>query len=251
MVMGEAKRRKQKLGSLYGQPLGLTSEARKHLIQHHKAQLLSTHFLACGYTDYLNHPTNPQFRPSTHPHSPHHDLREIFDHLIQHWRNTFNQHYPLSALKTAVSSILQDQPIFFTDFNSLLGARIMNPIIALPEARKYFRRLVNSSQIHLSTHYILLQDVLTVMATESSFPLLQQLFLNEFNDAMSDATEEQPPWLTPHLHPSGWIDLTDEVLFQGANRALAGVLTLLLTLPWEMQLKTLVPQHPTSPTPHD
>ncbi|MDJ0901610.1 MAG: hypothetical protein QNJ55_22665 [Xenococcus sp. MO_188.B8] len=45
--------------------------------------------------------------------------------------------------------------------------------------------------------------------------------------------------MRPHLDPDGWIDLTEEVLFQGANRALAGLLTLLITLPWEIQLRTL------------
>ena len=116
----------------------------------------------------------------------------------------------------------------------------MTPIIPLPSARKYFRGLVASSKIQLPQHYIWLRDVLTVLATESARPLLQQLLLNEFNDAINDAISERAPWLTPHLYPDGWLDLTEEVGFIGANRALAGLLTLLVTLPWEIQLKTLL-----------
>ena len=71
-------------------------------------------------------------------------------------------------------------------------------------------------------------------------PVLQQLLLNEFNDAINDAISERAPWLTPHLYPDGWLDLTEEVGFIGANRALSGLLTLLVTLPWEIQLKTLL-----------
>ena len=115
----------------------------------------------------------------------------------------------------------------------------MSPIIPLPSARKYFRELVQSSKIELSQHYILLQDVFTVLATQSVSSLLQQLLLYEFNDVLLDAIEERAVWLSPHLDEDGWIDLTEEVVFQGANRALAGLLTLLITLPWEIQLRTL------------
>ena len=52
--MGEAKRRKQKLGAEYGQPLGLTASVRRCLIKDNLEQLLSQHYQACGYTDLLN-----------------------------------------------------------------------------------------------------------------------------------------------------------------------------------------------------
>ncbi len=238
--MGEAKRRKQKLGSEYGQPLGLNAEARRHLIQENFQQLLSAHNQTCGYPDCFTSPTHPQFRPPANPNSNQPDLQFILEDLVRHWQNTFNHHYPRSALQSAVASILSDKPIMFTGKDSLVGHRIMTPIIPLPSARKYFRGLVASSKIQLSQHYILLRDVLTVLATESARPLLQQLLLSEFNDAIKDAISERAPWLTPHLHPDGWLDLTEEVGFQGANRALAGLLTLLVTLPWEIQLKTLL-----------
>ena len=79
-----------------------------------------------------------------------------------------------------------------------------------------------------------------VLATEEAWTLLKQLLLNEFNDVILFTTEEQPAWLYQNTHPDGWIDLTEEVVFQGGNRALLGLLTLLVTLPWEIQLKTLV-----------
>jgi hypothetical protein len=121
-------------------------------------------------------------------------------------------------------------------------SRAMEPIIPLPEARSYFRGLVESKQIQLAQHYILLKDVLTVLATEEAWTLLKQLFLNEFNDVILSATEEQPAWIYRNTHPDGWIDLTEEVVFQGGNRALLGLLTLLVTLPWEIKLKTLLPK---------
>ena len=66
-----------------------------------------------------------------------------------------------------------------------------------------------------------------------------RLLLNEFNDVILDATKKQPAWIYQNTRPDGWIDLTEEVVLQGANRALLGLLTLLVTLPWEIQLKTL------------
>ena len=238
--MGEAKRRKQKLGSEYGQPLGLSAEARRHLIQENLQQLLSAHNQTCGYPDCFTSPTHPQFRPPANPNSNQSDLQEILDDLVRHWQNTFNHHYPRSSLQSAVASVLSDRSIMLTGKNSVVGRRIMTPIIPLSSARKYFRGLVASSKIQLPQHYILLRDVLTVLATESARPLLQQLLLNEFNDAINDAISEGAPWLTPHLQPDGWLDLTEEVWFIGANRALSGLLTLLVTLPWEIQLKTLL-----------
>ncbi len=56
LIMGEAKRRKQLLGSQYGQPLGLTATARRQLIQDHLESLLFQHYQACGYTDWLDQP---------------------------------------------------------------------------------------------------------------------------------------------------------------------------------------------------
>ncbi|HEY9768714.1 MAG TPA: hypothetical protein V6C71_09480 [Coleofasciculaceae cyanobacterium] len=47
--MGEAKRRKQKWGWRYGQPLGLTTEKRINLISNNILALISDHFETCGY----------------------------------------------------------------------------------------------------------------------------------------------------------------------------------------------------------
>jgi hypothetical protein len=116
----------------------------------------------------------------------------------------------------------------------------MRPVVPLPEARKYFRRLLDDRQINLSTHYILLTDVLSVLADKKASPLVKQLLLAEFNDVILDATTEQVDWMVHNTSDDGWLNLTEEVLFQGGNRALLGLLTLLITLPWEMKLRTLM-----------
>ncbi|MGB5711781.1 MAG: DUF2839 family protein [Waterburya sp.] len=47
-----------------------------------------------------------------------------------------------------------------------LGAEYGQPLGITASARNYFRGLVESKQIQLAQHYILLKDVLTVLATE-------------------------------------------------------------------------------------
>ncbi len=193
-------------------------------------------------TDLLNNAPRPEVRPSPKSPSSQKDLDNLLDALVKHWQNTFNGEFPRSALQMAVKSILEDKAMFLTDFSpsGLDRSRAMEPVIPLPEARNYFRGLLESQQIHLAQHYILLKDVLSVLATEEAGTLLKQLLLNEFNDVIVAAKEEQPAWLSQNTHPDDWIDLTEEVVFQGGNRALLGLLTLLVTLPWEIQLKTLV-----------
>ncbi len=70
--------------------------------------------------------------------------------------------------------------------------------------------------------------------------LLQQLLLIEFNDVIAHAEAKRPDWILHSLQPDGWLDLTEEVLFQAGNCALLGLLTLILTLPWELELKILL-----------
>ena len=240
--MGEAKRRKQKLGAEYGQPLGMTASARRCLIKDNLEQLLAQHYRACGYTDLLNNAPRPEVRPSPKSPSSQKDLYNLLDELVKHWQNTFNSEFPRSGLQMAVKAILESKAVFLADFSTrgLDRSRAMESVIPLPEARNYFRDLVESKQIQLAQHYILLKDVLIVLATEEAGTLLKQLLLNEFNDVIIAATEEQPAWIYQNTHPDGWLDLTEEVVFQGANRALLGLLTLLVTLPWEIKLKTLV-----------
>jgi hypothetical protein len=240
--MGEAKRRKQKLGAEYGQPLGLTASARRDLIKNNLEQLLCQHYQACGYTDWIDNAYRPEVNPSPNSRNSQRDFYNLLDELVKHWQNTFNGEFSRSALQKAVKSILEDKPTFLTDFSTsgLNHSRAMEPIIPLPQARSYFRDLVENQQIQLAQHYILLNDVLTVLATEEAFSLLKQILLNEFNDVILFATEEQPAWLSQNIHPDGWIDLTEEVGFQASNRALLGLLTLLVTLPWENKLKTLL-----------
>jgi hypothetical protein len=240
--MGEAKRRKQKLKAEYGQPLGLTNEARRDLIKNNLESLLSTHYQEIGYTDWLDRPCSPKVRLSLKSSNNEPNFDQMLDVLVQHWQDTFNSEFPRSALAQAVKSIKGDQPIFLTAFstNQLNHSRQMRPVVPLPEARKYFRRLLDDRQINLSTHYILLTDVLSVLADKKASPLVKQLLLAEFNDVILDATTEQVDWMVHNTSDDGWLNLTEEVLFQGGNRALLGLLTLLITLPWEMKLRTLM-----------
>ena len=70
--------------------------------------------------------------------------------------------------------------------------------------------------------------------------MVKQLLLAEFNDVILDATTEQVAWIVHNTSDDGWLNLTEEALFQGGNRALLGLLTLLITLPWEMKLRRLI-----------
>lgn len=240
--MGEAKRRKQKLKAEYGQPLGLTNEARRDLIKNNLESLLLTHYQEIGYTDWLDRPCSPEVRSSSKNLNREPDFDQMLDVLVQHWQDTFNSEFPRSALTQAVKSIKDDKPIFLTAFssNQFNHSRQMKPVVPLPEARKYFRRLLDDRQISLSTHYILLTDVLGVLADKKASLLVKQLLLAEFNDVILDATTEQAAWIVCNTSDDGWLNLTEEVLFQGGNRALLGLLTLLITLPWEMKLRKLI-----------
>ena len=240
--MGEAKRRKQKLKAEYGQPLGLTNEARRDLIDSNLESLLRSHYQEIGYTDWLDKACSPEVRSLSKSLNREPNFDGMLDVLVQHWQDTFNGEFPRSAQAQAVKSIKDDKPIFLTAFsaNQFDHSRQMKPVVPLPEARKYFRRLLDDRRINLSTHYILLTDVLTVLADKKANPLVKQLLLAEFNDVILDATTEQLPWIVHNTTEDGWIDLTEEVWFQAGNRALLGLLTLLITLPWEMRLRAFI-----------
>ena len=239
--MGEAKRRKQKLKSEYGQPLGLTKEARRDFIKNNLEPLLESHCQDIGYTDWLDQVCSPEVR-SSESSNRESNFDQMLDTLVQHWQDTFNSEFPRSALGQAVKSIKDDKPVVLTAFSSNLfdHSRQMEPVVPLPLAREYFRRLLNEGQINLSTHYILLNDVLSVLADKKANSSVKQLLLTEFNDVISDATSEQLPWIVDNTTEDGWVNLTEEVVFQGGNRALLGLLTLLITLPWEMKLRTFI-----------
>ena len=161
IIMGEAKRRKQKLKNEYGQPLGLPSLARRDLIEKNLESLLFNHYQEIGYTDWLDRACSPevQFSPSSKNRSPREpDFDSMLDVLVRHWQDTFNSKFPRSALAQAVKSIEDNKPLFLTAFSTDRSKpnRQMNPVIPLPEARKYFQRLLDNRQISLSTHYTLL-----------------------------------------------------------------------------------------------
>jgi len=199
--MGEAKRRKQKWGSTYGLPLGLSSETRRNLIAKNISRLISNHFETCGYHDYINKPGLHQVRGNldSSPNSRSFDLDEVFDEVIDHWQNTFTQNYDRSFLELLVLAILENQPIVLKGENSFSSNRSMKPVVTLPEARKYFQNLVLKKKVKLSHHYTLMQDALIVLASPTSSPLLKQLFWGEFNDAIEYAQSEKLPWLEKNL----------------------------------------------------
>jgi len=243
--MGEAKRRKQKWGSGYGLPLGLSSQTRKNLIAKNISRLISNHFETCGYHDYINSPPSYQnyhIKASCHIDKDESQisLDEVFDEVIDHWQNTFTQNYDRSFLELLVLAILKNQPILLKGENSFNSNSSMKPVVTLPEARKYFQSLVCKKKVKLAHHYTLIQDALIVLAQPSSSPLLKQLFWGEFNDAIEYAELEKLSWLEKSFEKNNRIDLSEDTVFQGVNCAIAGILTTVATLPWQMELSTLM-----------
>lgn len=102
-----------------------------------------------------------------------------------------------------------------------------------------FRRQVKNREIELSAHYILVKDALIALGQENSLPLLERLLWGEINEVIASAKEQQPLWLMKNRNPDGWIDLSEEVVFQSVNQAMAGILTIVATLPWSIQLKLI------------
>ena len=236
--MGEAKRRKQKLGNEYGQPLGLNPLERRVLIEENLQELLSAHYQACGYPDFSKSPNYPEFGSSSQTHSSF----DFMPSLIQHWQKTFNENYPQKALYQGMEAILENMPVFLTDlsYEKLSIKKATSPIIPFPRARDYFRKIFNTRHIKLSQHCILVRDVLGILATEKFSLVLEQLITSEVTDALNHAFDDKEDWLLPYITPEGLIDLTEEVRFIVGNRALMGIITLLLTLPWEIELKKLL-----------
>lgn len=230
--MGEAKRRKQLLGSRYGKPLGLSSAERINLIERNMARWIAEHFENCDYYNYLEKPFSSQIRntgcfPS--------NLEEVVEDVTEHWQSTFDREYPNQAIKLLISAILKDRPIVFEGVG-LKPRQKLEPIITLPSARKYLQKQVKTQKIPLSTHYILVKEALIVLGKKTQAPLLKQLLWGELNEVILSAQEERPSWLTKNTDTDGWLDLSEEVVFQSINRAMAGILTILATLPWSMQL---------------
>lgn len=239
--MGEAKRRKQLLGSRYGKPLNLSAVERRELIQTHLEFLLLEHYQACGYTEDFNTPNNPQFRYSSSSNNDPEGLSSMLDELVQHWQKTFNSEFIPSALAQIVKSIQQNRGLFLhgTNLDQLAPREQMEPIIALPQARSYFLKLLAKRQVSFPLHYDLVIDVLTVLSTPSAETLLKRLILHEFNDFMDYAQSQRPDWIANSLTDDGWIDLNQDVMFQAANSTFVGLLTLIVTLPWENQLSMI------------
>ena len=81
-----------------------------------------------------------------------------------------------------------------------------------------------------------MKEALTVLGSPTKAQLLKQLLWGELNEVMISAESEKSPWLMKNLNADGWIDLDEELLFQSVNRAMAGILTIVATLPWSMHL---------------
>lgn len=237
MRVGEAKRRKQRLGSRYGKPLGLSSAERVNLIEQNIERWISEHFDNCQYDNYLLEPYSIQTRVIG---DTKFDLESVLEEVIEHFVVTFSQTYSDVAIEMLISGILKDRPILFEGISNRQG-QTMEPIIALPLARKYFQEKVHQRKIELSTHQILVKEVLLVLGQESQRGLVKQLLRGEFNEVIDSAQEEQKLWLTKNLNADGWINVNKELLFQAVNTAMAGILTMVATLPWQIQLNLILP----------
>ena len=181
--------------------------------------------------NYLKKPFNPQTRTNDLDES---NLESVMENVVGHFANTFNRSYPEAGVKLLIRAILKDRPIVFEGISFKQGQK-MEPTIALPEARKYFQKQVEAGKLQLSVHCVLVKEALTVLGREGKRELLKQLLWGEFNEVMISAQSERSPWLMKNLNPDGWIDMSEELLFQSINRAMAGILTIVATLPWQMQ----------------
>ena len=85
----------------------------------------------------------------------------------------------------------------------------------------------------------MVKEALTVLGRETLSPLLEQLLWGEFNEVIVSAKEEGSTWLMRNINTDGWINLNEEVVFQSVNQAITGILTMVVTLPWSMQLKLI------------
>lgn len=232
--MGESRRRKQLLGSKYGKPLGLSHVERINLIEQNMTQWISEHFDNCEYDNYLENPSNIQIRNNSGIKQQ--DFGEVIRDARKHFAETFNYAYPDTSIKLMVKAILKNRPILFEGI-SLKQKQKVEPKITLPLARECFRKQVESREIELSVHHILVKDALIVLSREASSSLLEQLLKEEINEVIVSAQEEKSLWLTRNRNRDGWINLNEEVVFQSVNQAMAGILTIVATLPWSMQLK--------------
>lgn len=235
--MGEAKRRKQLLGSSYGKLLGLSSAERVNLIDQNIERWIGEHFDNCEYHNYLEEPYAPQTRSKSGDTS---NLEEVVENVVEHFRNTFNREYPNESIKLLIWAILKDQPIVFEGLSWRQRRRI-EPKMTLPLARKYLQRQVEAQKIQLPTHYRLVKEALTVLGDKSKASLLKQLLWGELNEVFVSAQESEEFWLTNNLNADGWIDVDEELLFQAVNTAMAGILTMIATLPWQVQLDFVLP----------
>lgn len=231
--MGESRRRKQLLGSRYGKPLGLSRVERITLIDQNIGKWISEHFDNLEYDNYLENPRNFQTRYAKGVKQPR--LEQVIKNASEHFSNTFNETYPDASIKSMLQAMLKDQAIIFEGV-SLKERQKVEPTIALPLARKYFQRQVRSRKIELSTHYILVKEALIVLGSKTTEPLLEKLLWGEVNEVIISAQEEKLSWLMKNLNTDGWIDMSEELIFQTMNRAIVGILTVIGTLPWSMQL---------------
>ena len=185
--MGEAKRRKQLLGSKYGKPLGLSSAERVNLIDQNIERWICQHFDNCQYHNYLLEPNSFETRITE---DTEFDLKSTLEEVIEHFVVTFSQTYSSVSIEMLIGGIVKDRPIMFEGISNVRG-QTMEPIIALPLARKYFQEKVKQRKIQLSTHQILVKEALMVLGQKNQRGLLKQLLWGEFNEVIDSAQEEK------------------------------------------------------------
>ena len=121
--MGEAKRRKQLLGSGYGKPLGLSSAKRIELIDSDIAQWISQHLDKCEYYNYLEKPFALQTRANSLSES---NLEQVIENVAKHFSVTFDRTLVGALIGPLVGAILENRPIVFEEllFQSVNRAMI-------------------------------------------------------------------------------------------------------------------------------
>ena len=230
--MGESKRRKIALGSRYGRPRGLTTAQRRNLIQNNFTQLFSQYQKSLGYDCCISQPSSYDAPSFTNDVGAVEKVEGSLHDAVQHWQQTFREHFDFSFLFAA---ILNDLPVCLTNFHGETSP----PVIAVPLARQKFRTLLLNHKINLKQHQLLISDVLAYLASTSSYDIVKTILRHEFIEAIDSLLATRQDWVLPYIKDDDEIELNDKVIKNLINYAIAGFLTLIATLEWEKELQIL------------
>ncbi|MDJ0742786.1 MAG: hypothetical protein QNJ32_05420 [Xenococcaceae cyanobacterium MO_167.B27] len=215
----------------------LNPSIRINLLKNNLKRLIFEHYKEVGYGDWLRQNYNPQFQNSLTKFTNQRELVTNAKELVKLWKKMLDGTYIDLIISKEIENIIKDKSLdVIGDHNKA------TPIIPLPEARNYFRRLLRTRKIKLHEHKILLHDVLKVLSTKKAIPVLQELLTMEFLDVTNYAISEKEPWITKNIREDGGIELTEELMLINGSRAILGVLTLIISLPWDLKLLKLLRQ---------